>query len=384
MAPRPSWRKGEIMHVAICGGGVIGAAAAHELSRRGADVTLIERWKIGGSASGRSGGFLARDWCDGTPVAELAHRSFDLHEAWAEQLGNPYGYRKIDTYSAVMSARAQGAVQPEAGMADWLSPAAQHRRQLGNASTTAQLDPEAFTKTLAEAAVRQGATLVMDAVAGLNMKEGSNTVSGVALESGRQITAEAVILALGPWSLLATQWLPLPLVYGLKGYSIIFKPDKPVPAEAVFAEIQSADGIMHTPEIVSRADGTIYVCGLPSTDNLPVDPSQVKPEKDGIDELRDMAVQLVPRLKSASIVAEQACYRPVTADGLPLIGAIRDYANVYVATGHSVWGMLNAPGTAEALAQLLLDGETSEINLAPFDPNRLAPVDPGDVDVRAR
>jgi glycine/D-amino acid oxidase-like deaminating enzyme len=372
------------MHVAICGGGVVGAAAAYELSRRGADVTLIERWKIGGSASGKSGGFLARDWCDGTPVAEMAHRSFDLHEAWADQLGNSYGYRKIDTYSAVIDAHAQQAAQTAAGMADWLAPKARHRRQLGNASTTAQLDPEAFTKTLAEAAVRQGATLVMDAVAGLDIEEGSSTVSGVMLERGRHIAAEAVIMALGPWSLLASQWLPLPPVYGLKGYSIIFKPEKPIPPEAVFAEIRGDDGEVHTPEIVSRADGTVYVCGLPSTDNLPVDPSQVMPEKVGIDRLREIAIQAVPQLKLAPIVAEQACFRPVTADGMPLIGPIGDYANAYVATGHSVWGMLNATGTAEALAQLLLDGKTSEISLAPFDPGRLASIDPRDVELRER
>ena len=71
------------MRIVICRGGVIGTAAAYELTRRGADVTLVERWRIAGCASGKSGGFLARDWCDGSPVAELAHRSFDLHAAWS-------------------------------------------------------------------------------------------------------------------------------------------------------------------------------------------------------------------------------------------------------------------------------------------------------------
>jgi glycine/D-amino acid oxidase-like deaminating enzyme len=47
----------------------------------------------------------------------------------------------------------------------------------------------------------------------------------------------------------------------------------------------------------------------------------------------------------------------------------------YVATGHSVWGILNAPATGEAVAELLLDGETT-IDLSPFDPARLPVLDP--------
>lgn len=67
----------------------------------------------------------------------------------------------------------------------------------------------------------------------------------------------------------------------------------------------------------------------------------------------------------------------MTRDGLPLIGAAPDARGVYVATGHSVWGILNAPATAEAIAELMLDGEAREIDLAPFDPARLSPLDPG-------
>jgi glycine/D-amino acid oxidase-like deaminating enzyme len=43
----------------------------------------------------------------------------------------------------------------------------------------------------------------------------------------------------------------------------------------------------------------------------------------------------------------------------------------YVATGHSVWGMLNAPATGEALAELILDGAARNIDLAAFAPERL-------------
>jgi glycine/D-amino acid oxidase-like deaminating enzyme len=66
------------MRVLICGGGVIGAAIAYFLARRGVQSTVIERTGIACAASGKSGGFLALDWCDGTPLAALARRSFAL------------------------------------------------------------------------------------------------------------------------------------------------------------------------------------------------------------------------------------------------------------------------------------------------------------------
>ena len=46
------------MRVVICGGGVIGACAAYFLSRRGIDVTVVERTDVAAAASGKAGGFL--------------------------------------------------------------------------------------------------------------------------------------------------------------------------------------------------------------------------------------------------------------------------------------------------------------------------------------
>ena len=48
----------------------------------------------------------------------------------------------------------------------------------------------------------------------------------------------------------------------------------------------------------------------------------------------------------------------------------------YVATGHSVWGILNAPATGEAMAELIVEGRARTVDLAPFDPARLPPLDP--------
>ena len=62
----------------------------------------------------------------------------------------------------------------------------------------------------------------------------------------------------------------------------------------------------------------------------------------------------------------------MTADGLPLIGRVPGVEGAYVATGHSVWGMLNGPATGEAMAELIVDGVATTVDIAPFDPRRLA------------
>ena len=89
-----------------------------------------------------------------------------------------------------------------------------------------------------------------------------------------------------------------------------------------------------------------------------------------------MCRSISPALAAAPILARQACFRPVTEDGLPLIGAVPGVEGAYVATGHSVWGMLNAPATGEAMAELILDGAARHVDLAPFAPGRLPTLDP--------
>ena len=76
--------------VVICGGGAIGAAIAYFTSRRGARSTVIERHVVAGAASGKSGGFLALDWCGGSPLDQLARRSFELHAELSAELGDPW------------------------------------------------------------------------------------------------------------------------------------------------------------------------------------------------------------------------------------------------------------------------------------------------------
>jgi glycine/D-amino acid oxidase-like deaminating enzyme len=56
------------------------------------------------------------------------------------------------------------------------------------------------------------------------------------------------------------------------------------------------------------------------------------------------------------------------------MGRVPGVDGAYVATGHSVWGMLNAPATGEAMAELIVEGSTSTVDISAFDPARLPPL----------
>jgi glycine/D-amino acid oxidase-like deaminating enzyme len=178
---------------------------------------------------------------------------------------------------------------------------------------------------------------------------------------------------MGPWSIRAAEWLPLPAVFGLKGHSLVFETGTKVPAEALFLECREASGAVQTPEMFPRADGTTYVCAISSESPLPIDPARVAPDPGAIERLQAMCRELSPALATAKIEARQACYRPITRDGLPLIGPVAGVEGAYVATGHGVWGILNAPATGEAMAELIIDGAARSTDLSEFDPARLPP-----------
>ncbi len=195
----------------------------------------------------------------------------------------------------------------------------------------------------------------MGQVTGLTRSVHSDQVTGMEIE-GERIEGDAVVIAMGPWSILASQWLPLPGVYGLKGHSLVFQTGAQVSPDALFLDYREAGGASLAPEVFPRDDGTTYVCGLSGESPLPVDPADVAPDPGALDRLRRMCAHLSPVLAAAPIVAGQACYRPVTQDGLPLMGSVPGLRGAYVATGHSVWGILNAPATGEAMAELIVDG----------------------------
>jgi glycine/D-amino acid oxidase-like deaminating enzyme len=362
--------------VVICGGGVIGASTAYYLSRHGAEVTVIEAAGVANAASGKSGGFLAYDWCAGTPLDALARRSFTLHAELARDLAPEAGgwdHRPMTAYG--------GFVLPDDDRRQvrrrlpWLSDRVVVASLLGTPETTAIVDPGKFTAAMMRGAERSGARVVAARATGLASDKGGERMRGVETEAG-VIEADAILIAMGPWSVLAAKWLRFPQVWGEKSHSLIYDTKDEVPAEALFLDYVAGSGPTVTVEVFPRAGGRTYVTAFASGAPLPVSPADVRPETEVLDRIEQVAPRISPALEPVRIAARQACYRPIAQDGLPLIGKVPGTENVHVATGHNVWGILNAPATGEAMAELIAEGEATSTDLTAFDPGRLPALDP--------
>jgi glycine/D-amino acid oxidase-like deaminating enzyme len=349
-------------HVVVCGAGVMGAAVAYFLARRGVAVTVIERSGVACAASGKSGGFLALDWCDGSPVGPLARASFALHADLAREITTDYGYRRLDTFMVVARERGSVSGGHRVEAPAWVNGAGAVTGALGSTETTAQVHPARFTAALLEASrARLRVGIVQE------MIQHDGAARGVRVD-GETLEADAVVLALGPWTTHVAGRL-LPRVRGLKGYSVTLAGAE-VPAHALFVDYRTADGRALEPEIVPRPDGEVYVCGMADPAPLPDSPEGVEVNEAACGVLARAAGRVSTALAAATITCRQACYRPVTDDGLPLIGRVPGVAGAYVATGHGPWGMLNAPATGLALAELMTDGKASSVDLRAFDPAR--------------
>lgn len=95
---------------------------------------------------------------------------------------------------------------------------------IGTPSTNAQVHPQLFTRTIFSVAQEKyGASLVKGAVQEVKVDGNNNRVTGVVVD-GKLLTADAVVLALGPWSNRNPLISSLTTISGLKAHSIVLLP----------------------------------------------------------------------------------------------------------------------------------------------------------------
>lgn len=172
---------------------------------------------------------------------------------------------------------------------------------------------------------------------------------------GESESADAVVVATGAW--LGRQGRPwgvtVPLRAG-RGYSFTSPTTGPVPGplylpEARVACTPLAEGL--------RVAGTMEFRDI----DAPLYPARID----------SIATSAAPYLTGVDLdrrTDEWVGSRPVTADGLPLIGATR-IPGLYVAGGHGMWGFTQGPATGRLLARAVATGNTPA-SMRPFDPLR--------------
>nr|XP_043632580.1 putative oxidoreductase TDA3 [Erigeron canadensis] len=358
--------------VVVCGGGIIGVCTAYYLAKKGAKVILIERSAIAGAASGKAGAFLARYMCDGGPLSSLARTSFDLHGSLAKELdgARSYGYQPFTTFTLV----SNESDQPSKGssLPSWIDGPFKQGEITGTTETTAQIHPRLFTCALLAKAVKEyGVEVVIAKVESVAVEDQKVAVK---LDRGGVIGGDAVVLALGPWTSKLPGISSKFRVYGKKANSIVLESKDSdiittdVPVSTYYPEIGF-------PNFFLRPTGEVYICGpFPVDAEVPDSPELVFPDPEVMQMLKRAAGIVSSHLAENSVTVknEQAGLLPATDDELPIMGEIPGMKNCYVSTGHCYWGILFAPVSGVAMAELVIDGQASIVDLSCFSPNRFA------------
>ena len=361
--------------VVVVGAGIVGASTVFYLTRRrdAPAACLIDGApEPAAAASGKAGGFLARDWSEGSPLGPLASAGFDLHVDLAAEFGpDAVGYRRVEAVSASFPpVNAARKPAPAAG-SNWFYAPNGRVRRLGSRDTTAQVHPRLLTRALVAAAVDRGATTRFNTTISTIEIGGDGAVTGVVTNEGETVPADAVVVAAGPWTGRVTAGgAPVATIDGQRAHSIVLTPATPVPPTALFSSCPRPGRPAAEPEFYPRPDGTVYVCGESDNVPLPARAVDVTADETACAHLRTAATAVAPTAlgDGATVtVASQACYLPLSTTGLPAIGATRT-PGLYVAAGHSCWGVLCGPITGRAMAELVVDGAAECVDLGAFAP----------------
>lgn len=182
-------------------------------------------------------------------------------------------------------------------------------------------------------------------------------VTNVRMERGR-LETDAVLIAAGAWTphVARLAGARIPIQPG-KGYCLDYAPP-PVPIRHALYLHESRVAV--TPLTgLTRLAGTMEFSGI----NDRIRPERVAAiARAGATALRDWP-------PDPSVARAGAGLRPMTPDGLPVIGLLRGFRNLAVAAGHAMLGVTLAPATAEAIADLITTGRTPDV-IRPFDPSR--------------
>jgi D-amino-acid dehydrogenase len=397
------------MRVAVVGGGVVGLACAWELVHGGAEVEVIEAGSLGAGVSHgnagwicpsissplpapgmvrqglvqlvqRKGAFVIRPRVDPSLARWLwtfrSHCSTDAFEAGTRALLelNRRTLELFDRYrdegvdfemheaGLVLAALSEAELSKHRRFAQLLRRlgSTDEIRELDSAQA-AELEPALGGGRIAGALharldrhVRPES--LIDGLARSLRAAGATIHEHRHVESLDAVQADKIVVAAGLGSVgLVRPRMPF---VGAGGYSITVTGTGTPPAHALYlAEARLA--------VSPFADG-VRIAGV-----LELGARTARAPAGTAAKLIEAAEPYLGGWRPAPTDEAWAGLRPTTADGLPLIGAVPDRPNAYVAAGHAMLGVTLAPTTAAALAPLVLRGEQREL-LAPFDPSRPA------------
>lgn len=368
---------GKSKDVAIVGGGIVGCFAAYSLQRAGLSTTVVEPRGIGRQASGQNPGHMNPLHGAGIPgpLADFALQSFYLNldswEAIASLSGSTWaGRRRASRVQLELEEGDCAGLEAEIALheatpgfaVEWLDREAilreeprlspDVRRGLltgGNAV----VDSHRYTVAVARAAEALGARIRRAEVTGVGRQ--GHRLTHLELSDG-ELRCSAAVFAMGPWSVLAGEWLDLRIpVVGYKGALLL--------AELGESGIDH-DFVWRKAALYRRSASSAWLGGTMEKSGLDFAPSERERS-----EILAGATRIMPDLERARIVRHTCALRPMTPDQIPVVGAAPGWDNVLFATGTGRKGMLLGAGMGRAIADLVIEGRTS-LPIQGFAPGR--------------
>jgi D-amino-acid dehydrogenase len=219
------------------------------------------------------------------------------------------------------------------------------------------LVPATFVKNMADFVTAEGVSLRPHTEI-KGFERSGNRISAVQTESG-PLRADEFVLAGGAWSPLLARTLGITMyLQPGKGYSITF-PHPPVNPTRPY--IFSERRVAVTPFADSlRFGGTMEFSGM----NLDINARRTNAILDAIP-LYFGNIERLPAERGEL----WAGLRPVTPDGLPYIGRLRQYPNLIAATGHAMLGVSLSAVTGNLVAEIAT-GQKPSHDLSLVNPNR--------------
>jgi glycine oxidase len=208
----------------------------------------------------------------------------------------------------------------------------------------------ALARALSQAAAVVGAKFIQGRYVRRVLTAGGRA-TGVELD-GETLSADVVVLCAGSWSsLVEGGQVPAPVVRPARGQMVAIETRPPFFRHVLVAHkrgylVPRIDGI-------ALAGSTLEMVGFRKEVTVA-----------GLHDILALARTIVPDLGEAPVVETWANFRPLSPDGLPIIGKT-PVQGLLVATGHHRYGILLTPITAQAITDLVTTG-TSSIELWPF------------------
>ena len=357
---------------AVVGAGIVGASVAYHLSRGGAEVVLIDGAEPGSGTTSTSFAWvnannkLPRDYFELNLAGMHEHRRLhdEIGGGWLHPTGNlilPTEGESENLVKRVERLRSwsyAAEMLPALAVSEGLEPGAvfpDPDLRIAHFPEESWVDAPALTKTLVEAAGRNGArTLVGNAVQGIEV--GGEGVK-LELEDGDAIYADAVVNATGAGAAsvanMVGRTLPLDVFRGL--------------LLRVAVSGEPLRHLMHTPRINLRPDGPGYLLLHHDSVDEKLTEDFAGTEDPLCAELLERGRRVLPDLAEAEVVEARFGLRPVPADGHSCVGALSRIPGYYEAVTHS--GVTLGPLLGRLLAREILTGEVDPL-VAPFRPDR--------------